>query len=649
MDKIPKPEENAAAHIPVTSSTTADEEARTPLRTQSWRNSFRGRYGSPAKKKYSTSRWNGLVKNTWFWVLIGGLLFILILSLSLGLTLGRQSAENPEIELPSLHWYQTGLAYRVYIPSFSDSDGNGIGDFRGIENNLNYLQEMGVTILWLSPVQNTNTLSYDVVDFAGVNPTYGALDHFQSLLDKAKSLGMRVIVDIVINQSSRAHTWYQDSVKRIEPYTNFYIWRAGEKEDTVPPNNWVSIYNGSAWLWNEKRSEYFLHQFRENEPDLNFRDLNVIDQMKEVVRFWMEQQVDGFYIRDVPLLVEDQQFRDDTLISPSSNDYASYTHNYTRDLSESFDIIGEIFVSTLNRYPSPNGEKVVLMGELNEKLASDNKWLQMYQLLTSNGLYNLPSKFSGSELHIEIERMLNISNIDYVDSPGVWPMWNLGNEEMSRTKSKFGRLSAGLQVVQVFLPGVKSIYYGEELDMTDHPSISYEETKDEVARDIGPANFTRVSRDPYRTPMPWNARLSSNGFSSAKPYLPFPPRVSDVISQKTIKTSLWNTIVSLNSIKNSSIVLKYGSVDFPEPVTTNNNIFTLARLHRGDSTGYLLLWNLGTMTEKVVLDAQYLSEELNVIRKIRPDNSMTDSSIVRKNDLIISGEELWIMTFQNRP
>lgn len=131
MDKIPKPEENAAAHIPVTSPTTADEEARTPLRTQSWRNSFRGRYGSPTKKKYSTSRWNGLVKNTWFWVLIGGLLFILILSLSLGLTLGRQSAENPEIELPSLHWYQTGLAYRVYIPSFSDSDGNGIGDFRG--------------------------------------------------------------------------------------------------------------------------------------------------------------------------------------------------------------------------------------------------------------------------------------------------------------------------------------------------------------------------------------------------------------------------------------------------------------------------------------------------------------------------------------
>ena len=246
--------------------------------------------------------------------------------------------------------------------------------------------------------------------------------------------------------------------------------------------------------------------------------------MQKVVRFWIDQGVEGFYIRDLPFLYESKHF---TSESPSGSnagispeDYLHYSHNMTRDLAESYQIIQDIFVSPIQESSTEKKmcvrtyflDKIlmlkfafcrVLMGDFSNRMISENNF-QTHQLLASNTLYRLRPGFNGIELKSAVEQTLN----DYRKTQ-ICPVWILGSEETSRISSKFQRRAIGLQIVQLLMPGTKSIYYGEEIEMTNHPQISFQDTRYPVAKDLGQNNFSLVSKDPFRTPMLWNASKHS--------------------------------------------------------------------------------------------------------------------------------------------
>nr|CAH0113779.1 unnamed protein product [Daphnia galeata] len=588
------------------------------------------------KRKHECSR---LMRNKW---IIGGmsvLILLIILAIVLGVTLGKKTQVVYEEPL-NLKWWQNSTIYRCYVTSYGDSDGDGIGDFKGIQERLSYLKELGVDVLWLSPIQNTNTVSgTDVIDIKAIKIEYGSQQDFRDLVTAAKELGIKVIMDIILNHSGSAHKWFKQSQLSTSPYKDYYIWSKGKVggiNDTrpLPPNNWISLYNGSAWQWSDSRQEYYLRQFWKNEPDLNYRNPQIIQEMKTAVNFWLGLGVDGFYLRDVAFLYEDVQLTDESQYSTSS-DYAFNSHNMTRDLAESYQTVNDIFIGTIQ--PRLGGDRVLLM-EANDRVMSEEKWFQTYQMMTTNALYKLNSTFDGLQLKAIIQQSLEAFN-----KTNVWPIWSLGDETQSRISSKFNQLAVGLQVTQIFLPGSLSIYYGEEIQLSNNPSIKYEETVDSAAKEAGQSNFTLISRDPFRTPMKWNSSRHAGFTSATTPWLPVNNIDSTVDSQKSKTNSIWCTIRDLVDIKKSSITLVNGTIDYP---MVDTDIFSFTRVHPRNNTGFLIVWNVGNQRKTFSFnDVPYMSNDLTVIRKVRTEGSRTESVSVKKSEVTVEPKELIVFSF----
>lgn len=208
-------------------------------------------------------------------------------------------------------WWQTGTFYQIYPRSFRDSDGDGIGDLRGILQKLDHLKELGITATWLSPIMKSPMVDfgYDISDFKAIDPIFGTMDDFTELLAKAKALDIKIIMDFVPNHSSDQHEWFIKSANRTPGYEDYYTWKDGKncepeeewdpESETLPcdpPNNWNAVFRGSAWEWNWERKQFYFHQFHPKQPDLNFRNPKVEQEMKDVLEFWLEKGVSGFRI-----------------------------------------------------------------------------------------------------------------------------------------------------------------------------------------------------------------------------------------------------------------------------------------------------------------------------------------------------------------
>jgi len=567
------------------------------------------------------------------------LILVIVIAVTLSVTLAKSPEERPAIT--PLKWWQNASVYRIYVASFADADGDGIGDFKGIENHLDYLNDLGVDVLWLSPVQNTNTFGLDVIDFDQPKSEFGSEQDFKDLMNATKSMGMKVIMDIIMNQSGSVHKWFIQSRDGIQPYNDYYVWNKGKSGySTIPPNNWMSVYSGSAWQWYQDRQEYLLHQFWKTEPDLNYANPNIIQEMSKVAEYWLGLGIDGFYLRDVAFLYEDAQFQDEPMaLSPTpSDDYLSLSHNYTRDLSESFQVVGQIFSAVIAEQTLDQNQEKILMVAAGDRLMSDGSFMQMYKMGTTDALNRLESIFTGVQLKTAIEQVLSTFN-----HTQVWPTWTLGNEERHRILSKFERLSTGLQVVQLLLPGAAVVYYGEEIQMKNHPFISFDETVDVVAKAAGPDNYLKVSRDPFRTPMQWNNSRNA-GFTAAKiPWLPLNYNDQNVKSQMNVAKSLWNTIRQLGQLKKSSLALLNGTIDFP---LISDAIFSFTRIHVSDGRGYLIVWNVGDQPQSCSFDnTTYIAAEMSVIRKIKAEGSQIDFPPVNKNKVDLDAKEIGVYSF----
>lgn len=407
--------------------------------------------------------------------------------------------------------------YQIYPRSFQDSTGDGTGDLPGVIQRLDYLVSLGVDAIWLSPFYPSPMadFGYDISDYRDVDPLFGTLEDAERLIREAHDRGLKVIVDYVPNHTSDEHPWFVESRRsRDNPRRDWYIWH-DPSEDGGVPNNWGSVFGGSAWTLNETTGQFYLHSFLEEQPDLNWRNPDVQREMMDVLRFWLDRGVDGFRVDVLWLLIKDDQFRDD----PPNPDYDpdkpgswELKQVYSGNRPEVHNIV-RMMRDTVDEY-----DRRLLIGEV---------YLEFSELVRYYG-----EDLQGAHLPFNFSLILNPWEVDVVADlitryeaelpDGAWPNWVLGNHDQSRLATRVGadqtRVAAMLLLT---LRGTPTIYYGEEIGMSD-VSIPKEEQVDPAGKVI-----PWMNRDPERTPMQWEAG-SRAGFTTGEPWLPITDDADEV-------------------------------------------------------------------------------------------------------------------------
>lgn len=473
-------------------------------------------------------------------------------------------------------WWETGIIYQIYPRSFQDSNGDGIGDLKGIQSRLPYLEDLGITAIWLSPIYLSPMVDfgYDVSDYTDIHPIFGTMDDFMALLEDVHRRGMKLILDFVPNHTSDQHPWFLESrSSRDNPKRDWYIWK-DPKPDGSPPNNWQSYFkSGSAWEWDEPTGKYYLHLFTKEQPDLNWRNLEVQQTMMDVLRFWLERGVDGFRVDVLSLLIKDAGFRDEP-----RGEIRIRTH----DQPEVHDIIRQMR-HVLDEYANR-----VLIGEL---------WYPYKRLVTYYGgnldECHLPFNF-GLIYHPFTSQSIQKLAQEYENAlpKGAWPNWVLGNHDQDRVASecRAGETNARLaQMLLLTLRGTPFMYYGDELGMPN-VEISPEKFLDPLVAGEG------RSRDLERTPMQWNDSPYA-GFSTVEPWLPV---AEDYISrnikaQETDQHSMLQMVKQIIRIRQRSPALNHGSYI---PLTVYDRD-VMAYLRTGEDENILVVLNFSD-TQKMV-------------------------------------------------
>jgi alpha-glucosidase len=407
-------------------------------------------------------------------------------------------------------WWQDGLIYQIYPRSFQDSNGDGIGDLKGIMRRLDYLKGLGIKAIWISPIYPSPMadFGYDISDYKGIWPGFGNMADFDELLQRTHQAGMKLVLDLVPNHSSDEHPWFLESrSSRDNPKRDWYIWKDA-KPDGTPPNNWLSVFGGSAWEWDEKTRQYYYHAFLTKQPDLNWRNPEVEKAILDIMRFWLDKGVDGFRVDAMWHLIKDKQFRD----NPHNPDYESTmaTYNqllpvYSTDNPEMHDIVARMRK---------------LLDEYQERLMIAEIYLPVNKLVTYYGT-------STKEAHLPFNFMLislpwnpkilaaNIDEYEGALPEDAWPNWVMGNHDQPRITSRIGVNQARVAAILLLtLRGTPTLYYGDEIGMRDVP-IPEEEIQDPQGLNMPGKN---LSRDPERTPMQWD-NSEQAGFTTGRPWL----------------------------------------------------------------------------------------------------------------------------------
>ena len=503
--------------------------------------------------------------------------------------------ENP---VDNLEWWKTTIIYQCYPRSFQDSDNDGNGDLHGIMNRANYFVEIGVKTVWLNPIFKSPQRDggYDISDFYKIDPLYGTMDDLKALLDELHTKGVRLLLDFVPNHTSDEHPWFVESrSNRTSPKRDWYIWADG-KGDYSPPNNWISVFGGSAWTYDNATDQYYFHQFSDYQPDLNYRNPEVQAEMEAVLRFWLDLGVDGFRFDAVKHLLEDPALKDEARDPkyhglPNCTCYNSLVHNLTTDYPGIHNITRS-WRQVLDSYK----DERFMVGEIYDPVE-----VIMTYYGENGDEFNFPfnfflldiSKWTGVAVHQKIASWLD-------NMPeGAWPNWVLGNHDNPRVATRVGNyLAAAMNVLLLTLPGTPTTYYGEEIFMTNNMNIPKNEIHDPAAH-----------RDGERTPMQWDNSIHA-GFTSdsVKPWLPLPANstVFNVQVERSDDRSMLNLYKRLAELK-----LKYAAFQFTNytAILSTNETFAYTRYHESSSDRFIIVINFSTTKQKVDLDSVVSSSE----------------------------------------
>ncbi|HEX2138378.1 MAG TPA: alpha-amylase family glycosyl hydrolase [Woeseiaceae bacterium] len=479
-------------------------------------------------------------------------------------------------------WWKHGVIYQIYPRSFQDSNGDGIGDLRGIIERLDYLAWLGVDAVWISPIYPSPMadFGYDVADYTDVDPIFGTLADFDELLARAHGLGLKVLLDFVPNHTSDRHPWFLEARRsRESPGRDWYIWR-DPAPDGGPPNNWLSDFGGSAWEWDERTGQYYYHAYLKQQPDLNWRNPEVRAAMYDVLRFWLDRGVDGFRVDVLWHLIKDDRFRDNPVNpdwTPDMPPHKRVLQLYSADRPEVHEVVEEMR-NVLEEY----GEDRLMIGEIYLPLAR----LVSYYGRDLRGAH-LPFNF-----HL-IEAQWHARNLDReIDEyeaalpDGGWPNWVLSNHDKPRIAARVGSRQARVAAMLLLtLRGTPTIYYGDELGMHD-VDIPPECVRDPFELNVPGKGF---GRDPQRTPMQWSGGPNA-GFTTGTPWLPVPAdaRSVNVDAEAEDPGSMLSLYRRLLALRRESAALSAGCY---VPLQASGDVLAYAR--RAASERWLIVLNLG--------------------------------------------------------
>jgi alpha-glucosidase len=506
-------------------------------------------------------------------------------------------------------WWQRGIIYQVYPRSFADSNGDGVGDLRGILSKLDYLSWLGVDALWISPIYPSPMadFGYDVSNYTDIHPVFGDMAAMRELLHAAHARDIKVILDFVPNHTSSEHPWFQEARRsRSSEKRDFYLWR-DPGPNAAPPNNWLSVFGGSAWTWDEATEQYYYHAFLEQQPDLNWRNPLVRQHMYSAMRFWLDQGVDGFRVDVLWHLIKDHEWRDNPPNPEHLPGQAPYTQlipAYSTDQPEVQQIVKEMR-TVMNEY-----DERVLIGEI---------YLPIRRLVTYYGTSgdgaHLPFNFQLITLPWNAGQIAAaISEYEGALPTDGWPNWVLGNHDQPRVASRIGLSQARVAAVLLLtLRGTPTLYYGDELGMRD-AVICPEDMRDPQGKNIG------ISRDPARTPMQWSEGRYA-GFSSREPWLPLGHdyQYCNVERQSREHDSMLGLYQRLIALRRKEPALSIGSY---RPIVTEGDVLAFLReaeagsrfliaLNLGPRPGLLSLESLGSGQVVIATEARRESERVS--------------------------------------
>lgn len=477
-------------------------------------------------------------------------------------------------------WWQNGVVYQIYPRSFQDANGDGVGDLKGITQRLDYLQWLGVDIIWISPIfpSPMADFGYDISDCVGIHPLFGDMADFDELLSEAHRRALKVILDFVPNHTSDQHPWFLESrSSRNNPKRDWYLWQ-DPADDGSEPNNWLSVFGGPGWEYDEKTGQYYYHAFLKEQPDLNWRNREVQREMLSAMKFWLNKGVDGFRVDVIWHMIKDKAFRPNPR-NPDYNDgmspYAQLVPSYSTDQPEVHDIIRKMR-DVIDEYDSR-----LLIGEI---------YLPISQLVTYYGEelsgVHLPFNFQLIVLPWDPVKIYDAINEYEASVPeGAWPNWVLGNHDKSRIATRVGRAQAKVAgMLLLTLRGTPTMYYGDELGMTDVdiPPDAVQDPQEKNVPGLG------LGRDPERTPMQWD-HTENAGFSNGVPWLPLADDFAEfnVEKEKLDSASFLQFYKHLLELRRQEPALSVG--DFV-PVFGSDQIIVYRREHK--ESAFLVILNM---------------------------------------------------------
>ena len=499
-----------------------------------------------------------------------------------------------------MKWWKEGIIYQIYPRSFFDSSGNGIGDLNGISKKLHYIKSLGVDMVWICPFYKSPNKDngYDISDYKDISKIFGDLNSFDTLLKKMHSLGLKLIMDLVVNHTSDKHSWFKKARKsKQSKFHDYYIWKEGEKGKK--PNNWKSVFSGSAWKWNEQTKEYFLHLYTENQPDLNWENPIVRKEVYSIIDFWLSKGVDGIRMDVISLISKRLDFKNIPnniiFIDVMEKYYANgpRVHEYIKEMNKK--VLSKYDIVTIGEGPGIN-----LNNGLNYVNEDENELNMIFHFdhLTidfgKEGKYDpIPFDF------IKFKKIF--SNWDKLFSKRGWNSIFLGNHDFSRIVSRFGNdnefheeSSKLLATLLMTLRGTPSLYQGDEIGMTNinYNNISFYDDvetinawKEAIDNKKNMKKFfeaiQKQSRDNARTPMQWDNKKNA-GFSKVEPWIKANDNYKkiNVKNQEKDLDSILNYYKLLIKIRKENSTLVYGKYEDLDPMHTK--IFSYKRWDKND-------------------------------------------------------------------
>jgi alpha-glucosidase len=501
-------------------------------------------------------------------------------------------------------WWRGAVTYQIYPRSFLDTDGDGVGDLPGIIERLDYVASLGVDAIWIAPFFKSPMadFGYDIADYRDVDPLFGTLQDFDALLAKAHNLGLKVMIDQVLSHTSVEHAWFRESREsRDNPKSDWYVW-VDAREDGSAPNNWLSLFGGTAWQWEPRRGQYYLHNFLTSQPDLNFHHLAVRSAILDSVKFWLDKGVDGFRLDAINFCFHDRELRDNPPkpkekrvgrgFSPD-NPYAFQYHYYNNTQPENLAFLGELR-ALMDGYTD-----VAALGEISseDSLATMAEYTRPGRLHMGYSFELLTDDFSAAHIRGTV-RALEAQMVDG------WPCWAISNHDVERVLTRWGKGVRSAQLANLLtamvcsLRGSVCVYQGEELGLTE-ADVPYEALRDPYGIAFWP-QFK--GRDGCRTPMPWTDQDAQAGFSRGTPWLPVPAEhhALAVTRQELDPHSVLSGFRTFMHWRKSQPALRWGDIAFldtDEPV--------LAFTRRLDGQTVLVVFNLADAASDIALPAEF--------------------------------------------